>query len=107
MEKIIGKKIQEYRRKRGITQEAFSEMLEISPNYLSALERGIYNIKLDLLVKMLNILGCSADEIFCDVVDRSSALSASKLSAKLDELPPVEQERILRVVDTMIESAKG
>lgn len=106
MEKIIGRKIQEYRKKKGMTQEAFSEILDISTNYLSALERGVYNIKLELLVKMLNVLDCSADEIFCDVVERSSAFSSDRLSDRLQELPLSEQEKILRVVDTMIESAK-
>ncbi len=106
MEKIIGKRIQEFRKKKGMTQEELSEIIDISPHYLSALERGIYNIKLETLVKILNILECSADEVFCDVVNKSCAVTCSRLSAKLDELPAVEQEKILRVVDTMIESAK-
>ena len=106
MEKIIGKKIQEFRKKKGMTQEELSEVIDISPHYLSALERGIYNIKLDTLVKILNCLDCSADEVFCDVVNKSCALSSSRLSERLDSLPKEEQERILAVVDTMINSAK-
>ena len=58
MEKIIGKRIQEFRKKRGMTQEELSEIIDISPHYLSALERGIYNIKLETLVKILNCLDC-------------------------------------------------
>ena len=106
MEKIIGKQIQEFRKKKGMTQEELSEVIDISPHYLSALERGIYNIKLDTLVKILNCLDCSADEVFCDVVNKSCALSSSRLSERLDSLPKEEQERILAVVDTMINSAK-
>ena len=107
MEKIIGKRIQEYRKKNGMTQEELSEVIDISPHYLSALERGIYNIKLETLVKILNTLGISADEVFCDVVDKSSAVSANRLSERLEALPREEQERILAVVDTMINSAKN
>ena len=106
MEKIIGKRIQEFRKKRGMTQEELSEVIEISPHYLSALERGIYNIKLETLVKILNCLDCSADEVFCDVVNRSCAVTSGRLSEKLEALPTEEQERILAVVDTMINSAK-
>ena len=106
MEKIIGKKIQEFRKKKGMTQEELSEVIDISPHYLSALERGIYNIKLDTLVKILNCLDCSADEVFCDVVNKSCALSSCRLSERLDALPKEEQERILAVVDTMINSAR-
>ena len=107
MEKIIGKRIQEYRKKKGMTQEELSEVIDISPHYLSALERGIYNIKLETLVKILNTLGISADEVFCDVVEKSSAVSASRLSERLEALPTEEQKRILAVVDTMINSAKN
>jgi hypothetical protein len=40
------------------------------------------------------------------VVDKSSAVSANRLSERLEALPREEQERILAVVDTMINSAK-
>ena len=107
MEKIIGKRIQEFRKKKGMTQEELSEIINVTPHYLSALERGIYNIKLETLVKILNTLDCSADEVFCDVVNKSFAVTASKLSEKLEFLSLEEQQRILAVVDTMINSAKG
>ncbi len=107
MEKIIGKRIAQYRRRKGLTQEELSEILEITPHYLSALERGIYNIKLEMLVKILNTLDCSADEVFCDVVDKSSAVTTSRLSVMLNSLPIDEQKKILAVVETMINSAKN
>ena len=106
MEKIIGKRIQELRKWRGITQEQLSEAVGISPHYLSALERGIYNVKLETLVKMLNYLDCSADEVFCDVVNKSCAVSVSRLSERLGKLPEEEQNKILAVVDTMIKSVQ-
>ena len=106
MEKIIGKRIQEFRKKKGMTQEELSEVIDISPHYLSALERGIYNIKLETLVKILNTLDLSADEVFCDVVEKSYSVTSNRLSEKLGDLPIEEQVKILAVVDTMINSAK-
>ena len=106
MEKIIGKRIQEYRKKKGMTQDELSEIIDISPHYLSSLERGIYNIKLETLVKILNTLDCSADEIFCDVVNKSCALTSNRLSERLEALPEEEQEKILAVVDTMVNCSK-
>ena len=105
MEKIIGKKIQEFRKKKGITQEDLAEVIDISPHYLSALERGLYNIKLETLVKILNYLDCSADDVFCDVVNKSFAVTSSRLSERLENLPIEEQNKILAVVDTMINNA--
>ena len=106
IEKDIGKKIQYYRKKRGYTQECFAEKIGLSTNYYSALERGMYNIKLELLVAILNELDCSADEVFCDVVKKSSITKATKLSAKLENLSLEEQYRIYEVVDTLIKNAK-
>lgn len=105
MEKIIGKRIQECRKKKGYTQDKLSELIEITPHYLSALERGIYNIKLETLVKILNCLDCSADEIFCDVVNKSSSFKSNSLYEKLEKLPIKEQNKILDVLDTMIKNA--
>lgn len=107
MEKMIGKRIQEIRKKKGITQEQLSEMIGISPHYLSALERGLYNIKLETLVKILNCLDCSADEVFCDVVKKSMAFTSNTLSEQLDHLSATEQSKILAVVSTMINSIHG
>ncbi len=101
-QKAIGKRIQEIRKQRGLTQEQLAELIDISTHYLSALERGIYNIKLDLLVKMLNTLDCSADEAFQDVVNNSSKVKSSQLSDKLKSLPLNEQKKIYEVIETMI-----
>lgn len=106
VEKEVGKRIQEYRKKRGLTQEELAEIIDISPHYLSALERGVYNIKLEILVSILNALDCSADEVFCDVVNKSFNVKANRLSDKLKNLPPDEQYKIFEVVDTLIKNTK-
>lgn len=105
VQKIIGKKVQELRKQKGFTQERLAERVNISPHYLSALERGVYNIKLDLLVDILNTLNCSADDVFQDVVNSSSKVKASQLSEKLKSLPAKDQRIILEVVDTMISNS--
>ncbi len=105
IEKDIGKNIQHFRKKRGYTQEQFAEKLGVSTNYYSALERGVYNIKLELLVTILNELDCSADDVFCDVVKKSSNTKATKLSAKLEKLSLEEQYKIYAVVETLINNS--
>lgn len=103
--KAIGKRIQQCRREKGFTQEELAERVEISPHYLSALERGLYNVKLELLVNILNTLECSADEVFCDVVKQSCEIKASQLSERLKALPLEEQTKIFDVVDTMVKNS--
>ena len=106
IEKAIGKRIQEARKKKGLTQEKLAELIDVTPHFLSALERGIYNIKLDTLVQIINHLDCTADDIFCDVINNGYKSRSSRLSDKIETLSPEEQARIFDVVDAMIKNAK-
>ena len=103
--KSIGKRIQVLRKRAGLTQDQLSERVKISSHYLSSLERGVYNIKLDLLVDILNTLGCSADEVFCDVVNHSAKVKAGRLSDEIGALPLDEQKKIYEVLDTLVRNA--
>ena len=69
---VVGKRIQKLRQQKGFTQQQFSEMVGISTNYLSDLERGVSSPRMDKLVAIINALGCSADEVFADVGERVS-----------------------------------
>lgn len=47
VEQIIGKRIQKIRRAKGYTQQQFAEMIGLSTNYLSDIERGKSSARLD------------------------------------------------------------
>lgn len=104
--KLVGKRIQQYRLAKGLTQEQLAEELNLSRNFMSCVERGVYGLPVDKLVDIINYLGCSADEIFIDVIDKGIVTKASILSEKLSELPLEEQERILNLVDALVVTAK-
>ena len=106
IEQEIGKRIKELRKQRKIPQERLAEMIGISPNYLSALERGAYNIKLELLVQIIDCLDCTADDIFHDVIKNGYQNRASRLSDEIALLPPEEQQRIFEVLDARIRTAR-
>ena len=73
---------------------------------MSALERGKYNIKPQLLVQIMNTLDCTADDIFCDVIKSGHKHKEGILSEKIAKLPTHEQEKIFAVIETMIEYAE-
>ncbi len=55
---LIGKKIQQARLRKHITQEELAEAVELSPNYLSKVERGLNmlnSVKFLRIVDYLNI----------------------------------------------------
>ncbi|MBR6096278.1 MAG: helix-turn-helix transcriptional regulator [Oscillospiraceae bacterium] len=67
--RLIGRRVQTLRRARGLTQEQLSQMVELSPNYLSNIETGLKTPKLETLVRLMNALQCDANALLADVVD--------------------------------------
>ena len=103
---VVGKRIQKLRQQKGFTQQQFSEMVGISTNYLSDLERGVSSPRMDKLVAIINALGCSADEVFADVLENGYQVRASRLTDELAKLPPQEQDRAFAILEAFIRSAK-
>lgn len=102
VEQIIGNRIQKIRKSRGYTQQQFAEMIGLSTNYLSDIERGKSSARLDKLVAIINSLGCSADDVFADVINCGYKIKASRLSERLETLPPAEQEKAFAILDAFI-----
>lgn len=48
--------IKEYRKKYGLTQEQLAEMLDISTRHLQRIEADFRNTKIDMLIKIIEIL---------------------------------------------------
>ena len=64
----IGGNIQVAREQAGYTQDTLSEMLGMTPNHLSAIERGASGISLEALQRLCRLLGVSADRIIFGTV---------------------------------------
>ena len=107
IEKQIGKRTQSLRKEKGYTQEKFAELIGCSTNHLSAIERGASFPRIDRLVTIINTLGCSADEIFIDVINHGYSVKTSKLAEELSELSEEDQKRIFTVVDALINESKN
>ena len=103
----IGRRIKMLRQEKGITQEKMAELLSLSSSFYSAMERGSYNIKTETLVTIMNILECSADDIFCDVIKHGYKHKSSKIEESLEGLDDNERKMIFDVIDTMVKTAKN
>ena len=99
IEKAIGKNIKRLRKAKGMTQSQLAEILDISTNYLSDIERGISFPRIEKLVAVINILGCSADDMFADVIDSGYKVKASRLSDQIEKLSPEDREKAFAVLE--------
>ena len=59
----IGARIRQIRQRIGITASRLAELAEISPGYLSEVERGLAEISSQKLARIANELGVSTDEL--------------------------------------------
>lgn len=73
----IGEQVRLAREQSKLTQEALAEKIEVSPQYISDLERGVVGIALPTLKKLCNTLGVASDQILfgTQAKDRGSILS--------------------------------
>lgn len=101
----IGKRIRQYRESADIRQEDFAEQVNLSPTYMSAIERGVKIPKLETLIRIANTLKIPSDYLLSDVLIAGNLIHASSLSDQLKELPDKEQKRILHVLEVMIKDA--
>lgn len=106
IEQIIGKRIQKLRKSKKYTQQAFAEILGLSTNYLSDIERGQSSARLDKLVAIINALECSADDIFVDVINCGGKIKSSRLSEEIESLSLENQEKIFEILEVLVKHFK-
>ena len=101
---LIGRRIKEYRRQSGLTQEELAEKVHLTPNYISAIERGYSFPRIEALIDIMNCIGASADQIFCDVVNKTYITRTSMLADKIESLSGEAQRQIFSVLEIMVEN---
>lgn len=61
--KIIGKNIQTIRQEKGLTQETFAELMNVSWSYVSKIESGVINISVGKILEIANYLDVDVSRI--------------------------------------------
>ena len=64
IKQMLGIRIAELRKIKGITQEQLAGKMEISPKYLSSIERGKENPTLNTLISLSESLGVNFEDLF-------------------------------------------
>ncbi len=90
---LTGKRIQELRKARGLSQEKIAEKADISPTYLSRIECGRENPTLDMFIKLAHALDVEMWEMF----DFGHVLSQKELKETFQNLAKSADEPTLRL----------
>ena len=92
----MGERIKAARERAGLTQEQLAERIEVSPQYISDLERGVVGISLPTLKRLCLVLAISSDSI---LFGKETELSAA-LAEKCRGLSDAQLQLLLTIVDS-------
>ncbi len=99
----IGRNIRKYRKQQGLTQERLAEVSNLSTNYLGAIERGEKTLTLKTLIGIVDALDITADLLLCDSIKNGYQIKSSMITERLEKLSPSERNKILKMIDIMLE----
>lgn len=92
----IGKRIQSRRKQQGYTQEQLAEMMNVSIQMVSNLERGNKAIRIDNLINLSHILDVSTDYI---LTGKATADDNEALTSRIAQLSPKDRKMIEMMVE--------
>jgi transcriptional regulator with XRE-family HTH domain len=86
VKKLIGKRLQQIRKAKGLSQEKLSELIGISPNSLSRIERGLTYMSFPNIEKLMAALGADIYELFLFKGQTPQEVVYSDVAKRLDEI---------------------
>lgn len=99
---MIGARIAEIRKKKGMTQDELAEKMEISSKYVSAIERGKGNPALDTLITLAKSLGVDMGVIFSLPQIEDPAKRKSLINSLLNKADDDQLKVALKVLSSII-----
>jgi transcriptional regulator with XRE-family HTH domain len=99
----IGEQIRLAREQAKMTQEQFAERIEVSPQYISDLERGVVGISISTLKRSCVVLGTSSDQILFGITAESRNVAIEKRCTNLSDKA---FSALLNIVDTFTSAIK-
>ena len=98
----IGKRIQNRRKQLSLTQEQLAEMMNVSIQMVSNLERGNKAIRIDNLINLSRILDVSTDYI---LTGKETTEDIQVLTSRIAQLPEKERKMLEMLVDFCMDDA--
>ncbi|HBE9110516.1 TPA: helix-turn-helix transcriptional regulator [Clostridioides difficile] len=105
--RAIGQRIKIARIKKRLTQDTLSELVNITPQHMSNIERGGSSVSLPTLIAIANVLHVSIDELLCDTVLDSKVVFEKELQEVISDCNEYEIRVIVNVVKTTKDSMRS
>ena len=107
MEKLtMGDRIREARKQKALTQEQLAELLDVSVEFVSHIERGSRLPSMQVFIKLIEVLGVSADYILRDSISTGQLFGDNAIGRKVEQLSRKERIALEALIDTYLEYHK-
>jgi len=104
----FGQRLIELRKKRGLAQGQFAELLGVTPQAVEYYEHRAKNPSLDVLLKLAGALDLSVSELIGEAEEKSRRRKPGPPSAledridRLRQLPKAQQETVIKMLDGLL-----
>lgn len=100
----IGERIKMAREQRKITQEKLAERVDVSPQYISDLERGVVGVSIPTLRTICLVLGVTSDSLLFDMSKDNDVSTVVSCCRRLPEKQfKAIQDVIVRLTSAFVE----
>ena len=99
----FGTSLRNAREKRNYKREQIAERAEISPRFLAAIESGR---SLDVLIRLVNAIGASFDEILAPQANTGSEI-VDRIRRLVPQCSQRDQELLLALIDKMLDTKEN
>ncbi|PWA12697.1 transcriptional regulator [Pueribacillus theae] len=105
LKKIIGERIRNFRKDKGLSQEELAHMSKLHSTYIGQLERGEKNATLESIEKVANALNISLETLFRISQPRQNEneYTLSQIVTQLQARSIKDQKFILELIDLLLD----
>ena len=102
---VIGNKLYEIRKKKGMTQSEVAEAAEISDRTYADIERGTANMRIGTLLQVCKVLDITPDDVLTEN-DANLICDKESIIEQISELTPKDKNTVLELLEVFIRSTK-
>ncbi len=106
IKEIVGARIRDIRKERGLSQEELAHIANLHPTYIGKLERGERNMSVESLDKATSALGISLEELFKNLhepVNDQGSLLITQIVKRLYGRSIDDKKAVLKLIDVVLE----
>ncbi len=98
---LLGKRIRELRRERGLTQDALAEIIGCNTSHISNIENNYTKASLNVLLALANTLDTTIDYLLSDQYNNNSSALDQAILRALERCDEEKKRKVLKIIEIL------